>query len=280
MCLCITIICPGNCGTHLFSNELIAACKFSTIYPPPANFHETHDVDHGVIALSPDQAQRRFPQGYACVQPGCSHHPGAVTTMDLTTLFRCPGCGFAHSWSGNSFVETWVAQNGVSLPFLHKSQWAGFACSQRRLCHFNPDYQRELSDEVRAIEVKIRNTFNDDFVPAWTEEDEETLRLMMEEDASTENDSLATLAQTEMLTSQEEAGQSTAEGTPEPRSALIWSDADIATLRKMKAEGAPTVNIALALGRKANGVSYKWSALLKADRRAQPRKYRLILPRP
>ncbi|KUI71882.1 hypothetical protein VM1G_07477 [Cytospora mali] len=280
MCLYITIVCPGNCGTYLFSNELIAACKFSTIHPPPANFLETHEVDHGVIALSPDEAQRRFPQGYACVQPGCSHNPGAVTTMDLNTLFRCPGCGFAHSWSGSSFVETWVAQNGVSLPFLHESQWARFACSQRRLCRFNPDYKRELGAMVQAIEIKMHNTFNDHFVPAWTEDDEETLRLMMEEEVSTEDDNPAMIGQTEMSIAHEESSQSTAEVTSEPRSALMWSDDDIATLRRMKAEGAPTVNVALALGRKANAVSYKWSSLVKADRRSQPRKCRLILPRP
>lgn len=175
MCLYITTTCPGNCGTPLFNNELITACEASAIDPPLENFSETHHIDHGVVPLFPNEMDHRLLQGYTCSEPSCSLHPSAITTDDPSILFRCPGCGIAHTWTGDAWAETWVGQSGLAVSFLHRSRWAGFRCSQRAYCHFGAAREDAVSDMMRDTAAKAIEKKSG---ASWTEEDVEMLRNM------------------------------------------------------------------------------------------------------
>ncbi|ROW02495.1 hypothetical protein VMCG_06049 [Cytospora schulzeri] len=262
MCLYITFTCPGNCGNPLSTEELIAACKSSTVQPLPDNFWETHPVDHMVVPLCEDEVQRRFPQGYSCSEPTCSQRPAAISTTDLSHLVRCPGCGFTHSRVGDTWVETWIGQNGVTVPFLHKSQWARFACSQRNLCHFNPAYESELRGRVHAIESEMNGDINAAYVPPWTEADEDTLRRMKAEGAPV-NTIATALGRTRYSIISRWRILSKADGTYKP-SINHWTDVEVEELRRMKGEGVPSVVIGRLLGRTSNAIDRKWNMLNKA----------------
>lgn len=156
MCFYINIVCPGNCGQLVVVNELVAACKLATTEPQPDNFDEIHVVEHGLMPLLPRDVEYRFPSGYVCSDPTCSHHPNAVTTTtDISNVFRCPGCGAGHSKTSQGWVETWVARDGIVVPFLDRAQWPDFACTQRLSCHFNLAYAEEIHDKFRAAEAEM-----------------------------------------------------------------------------------------------------------------------------
>ncbi|ROV92254.1 hypothetical protein VPNG_09677 [Cytospora leucostoma] len=173
MCLYLIITCPGTCGTNLFCNTYAphTACKLSTTFPRPDNFPEIHQIENEMLPLLPEDVPQSFPQGYTCSEPSCSYHPDATFTEDtVNRLFRCPGCGTAHSRAlpragddGYLWVETWVGRGGVSVPFLHQSKWAEFACTQRNRCHFNPEYKGGMGAKIQAMEAEMRESFSGAF---------------------------------------------------------------------------------------------------------------------
>ncbi|KAK7745809.1 hypothetical protein SLS53_002526 [Cytospora paraplurivora] len=160
------------------------SCKLSTTFPRPNNFPEMHQIENEMLPLLPEDVPQHFPQGYMCSEPSCSYHPDATFTEDtINRLFRCPGCGTAHSralsraGAGDLWVETWVGRNGVSVPFLHQSKWADFACTQRNRCHFNPEYKCGMGDRIRAMETEMRESFSGAFARPYLEVQVEALAL-------------------------------------------------------------------------------------------------------
>ena len=156
MCFYLSITCPGNCGTTVANNDLIAACKLSTLQPRPYNWDQIHTSEYGTVPLLPSQVQSSLPQGYVCPEPTCSFHPdAATTTVDLSPVVRCPGCGIPHSKSNGVWVETWIGRSGILVPFLNQTQWSEFHCTQKNFCHFNPDYAQTILDTVKFAETEM-----------------------------------------------------------------------------------------------------------------------------